>query len=108
MRERRTIGHMIEIYCRGKHGSGTDICADCVALHEYAMERLDRCVFGTDKPTCRRCPVHCYKPAMREEIRGIMVYAGPRMLRSYPILAIRHLIEDRKPARDRPRKSTPG
>jgi hypothetical protein len=107
-REQRTIDYMVQIYCHGKHGTAGEICADCVALHSYAMDRLERCVFGTDKPTCRRCPVHCYKPAMREAIRGVMVYAGPRMLRSHPILAIRHLLEDRKPARDRPRKGTSG
>jgi len=98
---------MIEIYCRGKHRSRAEPCTGCVALHAYAMERPDRCVFGTDKLTCRSCPVHCYKPAMREAIRGVMAYAGPRMLWSHPILAIRHLMEDRKPARERPGRATP-
>jgi hypothetical protein len=106
-REQRTIDCMLQIYCRGKHGTATKVCADCAALHSYAMERLERCPFGSDKPTCRRCPVHCYKPAMREEIRGVMAYAGPRMLWSHPVLAIQHLIKDRKPARVRPAKSPP-
>ncbi|MEP7379437.1 MAG: nitrous oxide-stimulated promoter family protein [Chloroflexota bacterium] len=101
-RERRTIECMIEIFCHGKHGTGGEVCPDCVALHAYAIERLERCVFGADKPTCRRCPVHCYKPAMREAIRGVMAYAGPRMLWSHPILAIQHVIKDRKPAREKP------
>jgi hypothetical protein len=105
-RERRTIDCMLQIYCHGKHGTAGAICADCAALHSYAMERLERCVFGADKPTCRRCPVHCYKPVMREAIRGVMAYSGPRMLWSHPILAVQHLIKDRRPARERPAKAT--
>ena len=104
-REQRTIDCMIQIYCRGKHGTATEICPDCAALHSYAMDRLEGCVYGADKPTCRRCPVHCYKPAMREAIRGVMAYAGPRMLWSHPILAVQHLVKDRKPARERPAKT---
>lgn len=46
-----------------------------------------------EKPICARCPIHCYKPVMRERIREMMRYAGPRMLRRHPILAIRHLLE---------------
>jgi hypothetical protein len=42
---------------------------------------------------------------MREAIRGVMAYAGPRMLWSHPLLAIQHLLKDRKPARERPAKA---
>jgi len=42
--------------------------------------------------------VHCYAPEMREKIKEVMRYAGPRMLLSHPILAIAHLIDGlRKP-----------
>lgn len=58
---------------------------------DYAHQRLERCKFGEDKPSCTRCPVHCYKPAMREQIRQVMRYSGPRMLLHDPIMAIRHL-----------------
>lgn len=67
------------------------LCPQCQALLDYAHKRLERCRFGEDKPSCTRCPVHCYKPAMREQIRQVMRYSGPRMLLHNPIMAIRHL-----------------
>ena len=67
------------------------LCPQCQALLDYAIQRLEHCRFGKDKPSCTRCPVHCYKPAMREQIRQVMRYSGPRMLLHDPILAIGHL-----------------
>ena len=67
------------------------LCPQCQALLDYAHQRLEHCRFGEDKPSCTRCPVHCYKPAMREQIRQVMRYSGPRMLLHDPIMAIRHL-----------------
>ena len=67
------------------------LCPSCQSLLAYAHARLERCKFGNAKPSCTRCPVHCYKPAMRQQIRQVMRYSGPRMLLHYPVLAIRHL-----------------
>ena len=67
------------------------LCPQCQALLDYAHRRLEHCRFGENKPSCTRCPVHCYKPAMREQIRQVMRYSGPRMLLHDPIMAIRHL-----------------
>ena len=66
------------------------------ALFAYAQKRLDKCVFG-EKPACKQCPVHCYQPAKREEMKQIMRWAGPRMLWRHPILTVRHLIDDKRP-----------
>jgi hypothetical protein len=33
-------------------------------------------VFGDNKPACKQCPVHCYQPAKREEMKQIMRWAG--------------------------------
>jgi hypothetical protein len=96
-RERKTIAEMIRIYCKGQHGTASGLCEQCQELLDYAMRRLQRCVFGARKPTCANCPVHCYKPQMRERIRQVMRYAGPRMLLRHPILAIRHKLDDRRP-----------
>jgi hypothetical protein len=57
------------------------------------MSRLDRCPYFPNKPTCANCPTHCYKPDMREQVRAVMRYAGPRMLIKHPILAVFHLID---------------
>jgi len=89
-RERRTLEAMIGLHCRGRHNTNGPLCDDCAALLDYALCRLDSCPFGTEKTTCARCPVHCYKPAMRARIKEVMRYAGPRMLYRHPILALRH------------------
>jgi Nitrous oxide-stimulated promoter len=103
-RERRTIEAMIRLYCRDQHGSaarGEPLCPDCAELLAYAGQRLAKCPFQENKPTCARCTVHCYQAARREQIRTVMRYAGPRMLRHHPWLAIRHLLDGlrRKPVR---------
>ena len=28
----------------------------------HAETKLDRCVYGQEKPACKDCPIHCYKP----------------------------------------------
>jgi len=92
-REARTVEAMLRLYCRGQHGTPAGLCQDCRELFAYARERLDRCPFGEGKTTCARCPIHCYRPERREQIRKVMRYAGPRMLYRHPIMTIRHLID---------------
>jgi hypothetical protein len=67
---------------------------------DYARVRLDTCRYGTEKPTCATCPTHCYKPVMRERVREVMRYSGPRMLKRHPVLAVAHLVDGRRPAPD--------
>lgn len=90
-REKRTVAQMIKIYCQGKHHS-KQLCAECQELLNYAQLRLERCKFGNQKHTCKKCPVHCYKPCMRQKMQGVMRYAGSRMLWHHPIAAIRHML----------------
>lgn len=94
-RERRTILAMVRIHCSGHHqcdGRGSsEVCDDCCELLDYAFERLDWCKFGADKPVCSKCSVNCYKPEMRERVRAVMRYAGPRMFLRHPVMALRHL-----------------
>lgn len=96
-RERRTIEVLSQIYCHDLHATPKgQLCPDCQELQEYAIQRLDRCVFQENKPTCANCKVHCYKPDMRERVRVMMRFAGPRMLLKHPILAIRHLMDGKR------------
>jgi len=95
-RERKTLEAMIRIFCRDRHGSPEDLCPDCRDLQAYALKRLEKCPFKEEKPTCARCTVHCYKPAMRGRIREVMRHAGPRMIRRHPVLAVSHLLEGRR------------
>ena len=95
-RERRTVEAMIEIYCHQIHGTGNSLCPSCEALADYARQRLRKCPFQEGKTTCAKCPVHCYKPDARQEIRAVMRYAGPRMLHRHPRMALWHLIDGRR------------
>lgn len=93
--EVRTIRAMIQLYCRDHHGSAKGLCPDCADLLSYAEQRIAKCPFGIRKPVCNQCTVHCYKPAMREQVQMVMRYAGPRMPLRHPMLALRHLIRSR-------------
>lgn len=93
-RERRTIYLMIEMYCRGQHRSPDGLCHECKQLSAYAMQRLDKCPYQERKPTCAQCPIHCYKPEMRERVRRVMRYSGPRMLLAHPLLTLRHYADE--------------
>ncbi len=95
-RERKTISAMVRLYCQDHHWEGAELCSGCAGLLDYALERLDSCPFREGKTTCTKCPVHCYRPDMRERVREVMRYAGPRMLRRHPILALRHLLDGRR------------
>lgn len=92
-RERKTIRAMMEIFCHDQHKTKTGLCPSCDELLNYAMLRLDKCPFQEGKTTCAKCPVHCYKPDMREKIREVMKFAGPRMTYRHPVLALSHLID---------------
>ena len=92
-REFRTVSAMVQIYCRGQHHGGAALCPECQGLLAYATVRLGRCRFGAGKPTCANCPVHCYHRDRREQMRGVMRCAGPRMLWRHPVLAICHWLD---------------
>jgi len=88
------MAKMVGIYCAAHHdSSGNVLCTSCQEFLDYADVRLDKCPYGDDKPTCSNCPVHCYKPAQREQAKEIMRFAGPRMLLRHPLLAIAHKID---------------
>lgn len=92
-RERKTMLTMIQMYCKKVHDYKHELCQECSELFNYAEERLKYCHFGEEKPTCEKCPVHCYKPDMREKVRQVMRYAGPRMIYTHPIMGFRHLFK---------------
>lgn len=97
-REKETVSLMIRLYCRKKHG-GKDLFPDCAALDAYARQRSDKCPFMETKTFCSNCKVHCYKKDMREKIREVMRFSGPRMIFYHPVMAIRHVIESKKEKR---------
>ena len=81
-REKAMVSEMIALYCKKRHHTHGMLCPDCAALRDYACQRSDRCPF--------------MEPEMREKIRAVMRFSGPRMIFHHPILAIRHVIETKK------------
>lgn len=100
-REKRFIPGMIAMYCRGNHKDErkklglkhSEVCPECKKLTEYALFRLEKCPFKVNKKFCNFCKIHCYKPDMKEEIRLVMKYSGPRMIFTHPIFAFGHVIQ---------------
>lgn len=101
LRELTTIEAMTKIYCADHHGS-TRPCAECQALMTYAAKRLAVCTFGEDKPVCAKCQVHCYGKTMRDKVRDVMRYSGPRMIWRHPWLALMHVVDKRYVAPPKP------
>ena len=113
-REAQMVSQMIALWCRGHHGRGRGservsggsdeptrvklglrtvaLCPECAELQAYAVARIKRCPHMGTKTFCSACPSHCYRPAMRERIREVMRWSGPRMIRYRPITAIRHAV----------------
>lgn len=95
-REKKMVSLMIQLYCKKKHHTKGVLCEECRQLAEYAAQRTDKCPFMETKTFCSNCRVHCYKPDMREKIREVMRFSGPRMLLSHPVAAVRHVLESKK------------
>lgn len=92
--EQQIMAKMVQLYCRGqKHGAarGT-LCPECAALLAYAHTRTQHCPHMANKTFCSKCPTQCYQPEMRQQVRAVMRYAGPRMLWHGPLLVLKHAL----------------
>ena len=100
-REKRMVSEMIALYCHQKHGTCKGhLCKECQELTEYAKSRSDHCPFMENKTFCSNCKVHCYRPDMREKIRVVMRFSGPRMIFHHPVAAIHHVISSKAEKRE--------
>lgn len=93
IREKKTVEAMIQIFCHNIHQTKKELCHECRKLSVYAHARLNKCHFEAKKATCANCRIHCYKPVMRERIKDVMRYSGPRMTYRHPILALYHFLD---------------
>jgi len=96
VREKKTIDSMIHIYCKAHHKTQKELCPECAEFEAYAFMRLDNCPFQERKSTCGKCLVHCYRPDMKEKVKKVMRYSGPRMLLHHPDLALHHVWDGRR------------
>lgn len=95
-REKAMVSEMIALYCKKQHGRKNGLCPECEELATYARLRSDKCPFMETKTFCSNCKVYCYKPEMREKIRAVMRFSGPRMIFHHPVVAVRHMVETKK------------
>lgn len=95
-KEAEVMELMVKLYCRKKHGCAGGLCEDCSKLLEYSSARRDKCPWGDEKPFCSNCPIHCYKPDMRERVKEVMRFSGPRMIFHHPVVAVKHLVQSKK------------
>ncbi len=94
-KEKQIVKIMIEIYCKKMHKSKS-LCKECQNLLIYANTKAEKCPFKETKSFCSNCKVHCYKPEMKEQIRKVMKFSGPKMIFYHPIIATKHLISSKK------------
>lgn len=89
----RLLGKFVEVYCSGKHPGDEkgamilpedlgerQLCAECSAFLEYAIAKRLKCPLEDEKPSCKKCRIHCYDKVRREKVREIMAYAGRRLI----------------------------
>ena len=102
LKEQETVELMIRLYCKGNHKdvlkdrenkkvSENQLCEECLELLEYSKNRSEKCPFMENKTFCNNCKVHCYSPYMREKIKDVMRYSGPRMIFHHPVMALQHV-----------------
>lgn len=98
-KELAVVRLMIGLYCKKMHKCSDILCSECLVMQDYVEHRLSKCPHNDDKPFCSNCKIHCYKADMRLKIKGVMRFSGPRMIFHHPIVAIQHVIENKKDKR---------
>ena len=87
-KEKKVSSLMIKLYYKKKREKK----AEGEELERYVFSRIDHCPYMANKTFCSNCKTHCYRPDMREKIKAVMRYSGPRMLFYHPVLAIKHMV----------------
>lgn len=62
-----------------RFGKPVKLCPECREFLHYAISRRLKCPLP-EKPTCKNCQIHCYRPGHRERVREIMRYSGRRLI----------------------------
>ena len=109
-RDLRTLASFIQIYCDGHHKTADRtaptlkthdvegiaarplmLCRDCQKLLAHAVVKRTHCDLDP-KPSCKKCPEHCYAPKYRDQIRTVMRYSGKRLLFQGRLNYVWHLL----------------
>lgn len=95
-KELKILALFTSVYCRDHHLTArsalTDIpdslaqlrhymcCESCQIFLRYAIQRRIKCPLE-DKPSCRKCHIHCYRPADRLQVQQVMRYSGKALIK---------------------------
>ncbi len=101
----RLLAGFVRLYCAGHHdetsrvdvrlpaGLGTvPLCGECGQLLSYAVSKRLSCPLEGEKPSCKRCRIHCYGDRERKKIRQVMAWAGKRMIMSGRLAYLWHYL----------------
>lgn len=88
--EKKIIREMIN--CYELHHKNEEVTKEMEHLLKYALERLDYCPNIETKTFCSRCKSKCYTNEMQEKIRRVMRFSGLRMMKTHPLLVMKHLL----------------
>jgi len=97
LKDLKVLLQFTAVYCHQHHNDNTSVittdetdlqilplhkypvCKECSDFLLYAFERRLRCPLA-EKPVCKHCPVHCYKPEYRAKVREIMRFSGQYLI----------------------------
>lgn len=109
VRDLKVLLQFTAVYCREQHVSDRaavstaetelqnlplrryPVCSACRNFLLYALERRLRCPLA-EKPLCKHCRVHCYKPEYRQKVREIMRFSGQYLIRRGRLDLLWHFI----------------
>ena len=67
------------------------LCEDCSKLLNHGIAKLLICPYNP-KPSCRKCPTHCYAPGYREHVRKVMRFSGTYLVKRGRLDLLLHLM----------------
>jgi hypothetical protein len=97
LRDLKVLVDFIYCYCKCRHGDRVKsnlglsaevesflpkkivLCDDCIELLLHGIQKRRNCPVD-QKPTCRKCHIHCYSGEYRAKIREIMAFSGRKMI----------------------------
>ena len=98
LKDLKVLLQFTAVYCRARHADEKTVittgepglqelplrkypvCNECRAFLLYAFERRLHCPLD-EKPSCKHCHVHCYKPGHREKVREVMRFSGQYLIK---------------------------
>ncbi len=78
--ERKIVKVMIRIYCKNLQYSNKQFYDNCLKPFVYTNRTLEYCLYGENKPSCKKCSFYFYKQEMREKVRSVMQFSSPIMI----------------------------